>query len=56
MYKNKILELTREETGKSGRGASLWKRVWGIFLREKNGGAVSTPGRGKGAPSLNKGK
>lgn len=38
MYKNKTLELTREETGKSGRGASLWKRVWGIFFKRKKWG------------------
>lgn len=43
------------KVGGGVRGASLWKRVWGIFLSEKKmGGAVPTPGRGKEPQVLTK--
>lgn len=54
MYKNKILELTREGDRKVREGFSM-EEGFGGFLRKKWGSSFP-PGRGKGAPSLNKGK
>lgn len=52
MYKKTNIGVDKKRGDrKSGRGL-LYGRGFGGFLREKMGGAVSTPGRGKGAPSL----